>query len=122
MSKSELDNNCYYPECANWGTFSEDNCPGSDDETHHCYDCGELWWSKGLHCDSCEKYYCPSYWQNYFIFLDCDNCDNCDYESICPMCFLKMPELWCQKPEKCQCSQNIDKLKKPIKNKHRTNQ
>ncbi len=116
MSQSalKLDKQCSYHKCANSGTFSEDNCPGSDAESHHCYDCGELWWNdKGLSCDSCNNYYCPSYWQNYFIFLDCDNCDDddSDYEYVCPPCFFNMPELWCTMPKECQCNQNMNKFK-----------
>ena len=107
---------CSYDNCANSGTFSEDNCPGSDDENHHCKGCGELWWDdKGLWCDRCEKYYCPVYWQNYFIFLDCDNCDtDNDYEHICPTCFLDTPELWCKNTENCNCSQNMNEIKKRV--------
>ena len=86
---------CSYENCANSGTFDEENCPGSDDDDddfsqHHCFHCGELWWiDKGVYCVICEKYFCPSYWQNNGK-VGCENCKWYNYNYYCSNeCFTK---------------------------------
>ena len=99
------------------GTFEGDDCPGSDDENHHCGECGELWWDeKGSHCERCNDYYCPTYWQNNFIWLDGCQCDDdmeVDYEFLCPKCFEKCPKYWCKTPK---CKLNIEYVRANIYN------
>ena len=118
LDSSDEDKVCSESNCANSGTFDGDQCPGSDDENHHCEECGELWWDdKGLWCEMCNKYYCPTYHQNNFISLDgyygCKECkekfENIDVDwdmGICPDCFKKCPEYWC-KSNNPQCYFNI---------------
>lgn len=86
---------CEYSDCANEGTFAGDECPGSDDESHHCVDCGQLWWDeKGLSCDLCGDYWCVD-WQHCFVILDgCEssvhNVEEVAYpEAVCSKCFLE---------------------------------
>lgn len=51
----------------------EDECPGSDDETHHCVDCGQLWWTdKASSCNQCGDYWCPD-WQQTFAGCLCSH-------------------------------------------------
>lgn len=59
----------------------EDECPGSDDETHHCVDCGQLWWDdKGSTCNSCGSYWCPD-WQQTFAGSLCKHLEQI-YENL----------------------------------------
>ena len=65
----------------------------------HCVRCGDYWFDKGAICEECERNFCPSFWQNFFVFPD-DDCEDetCEYfgmEGICPECFAKHPEWWC---------------------------
>lgn len=93
---------CSKPLCAGQGHFDGDQCPGSDDEMHHCNDCGELAWeNKGNYCERCGKYWCVDY-QHVFIGYDCSE-KECDVESMCSECFLADPSLWCENL-KCLCS------------------
>jgi hypothetical protein len=40
----------------------DEECPGSDDETHHCVDCKGLCWDdKGATCSACSEYWCADY-------------------------------------------------------------
>jgi hypothetical protein len=104
---------CESEICAARGTFSSDeDCPGSDDDNHHCVDCGELWWDdKGNYCASCSDYWCPG-WQNTFIFLDCQSGEEASFaddDGICPKCFLSNEKLWCKNAD-CKCSQKHEKV------------
>ncbi len=88
-----------------------DQCPGSDDEDHHCEECGWLWMDdKGCYCEMCNKYYCPTYWQNNFImpdeFTPCNDCKDGECMSICPDCFKKHKEYWC-KSNNPKCTYNM---------------
>ena len=91
---------CGKPGCAADGTFSGD-CPGSDDENHHCVDCGQLWWDdKGIYCDLCEDYWCPT-WQSTFHFPEMEFADNDVFDEdeldpdagICPKCWDADPQV-----------------------------
>ena len=118
IQSNNEDKECFEPNCTNEGAFDGDRCPGSDDENHHCEECGELWWDdKGCYCEICNKYYCPTYWQNNFIRLDgyyaCKDCNKkledmyFDWDmGICPECFYKHKEYWC-KSNNPKCKYNI---------------
>lgn len=108
---------CMNELCVNKGTFEGEECPGSDDENHHCVHCGELWWiDKTYCCGICEGVWCPS-WQHEFVWMNCPY--NTNYydifsigtdEGICPECFMKHKELHCTNPEKCSCGQNYNEF------------
>ena len=94
---------CDNPICTNEGTF-EGDCPGSDDESHHCVDCGQLWCSsKGLWCEKCGEYWCPD-WQHTFISLgSCERYGEFNDTQICSKCFLGDKKMWC-KNDHCDCN------------------
>jgi len=99
---------CKRVQCAGEGHFEGDQCPGSDDETHHCTDCGALAWDdKGNSCDLCGAYWCID-WQFTFVFPNCENIELSD-EGICSKCFLANPEFWCN-DAKCLCDNKQDKI------------
>lgn len=122
---------CAKEGCTGFGTFDPaetgGQCPGSDDESHHCVaeGCGELWWDeKGLRCDICRDYYCPIHWQTTFVTIDCEHnkgglseeeAEDSDYsddaEMICAECY-EMNEKYHCKVVGCYCSQNYDKIYK----------
>ncbi len=100
---------CDADNCVNKGTFPEnEKCPGSDDENHHCVDCGQLWLdSNGLFCHFCNDYWCVD-WQHNFKTYE-ETCDALvahkglnekkdhpelgDWDSteiICKKCFIKI--------------------------------
>jgi len=74
----------------------------SDDENHHCVDCGRLVWEE--HCTRCER--CAAYWcndyQHTFIFPNCETVE-CREEMLCAECFLADPAMWCA-DEQCLCN------------------
>lgn len=97
--------------CLSGGMHADEKeCPGSDDETHHCVDCGQLWWDdKGQTCDQCGAYWCPD-WQQTFAGSLCKHLEQI-YEDLmdahdkgaltkafdsleepmCPTCLLRTP-------------------------------
>ena len=108
-----MPNPCEHSSCVGRGTIAKgaEECPGSDDENHHCVDCGELWWEdKGKNCEVCGGYWCPS-WQHTFIFMNCPKKgqDFDDDAGVCPKCFLADKKYWC-KSRKCDCDQKHDKV------------
>ena len=101
---------CKRAQCAGEGHFEGEQCPGSDDEMHHCVDCGALAWEdKGLHCALCGAYWCID-WQHTFVFPDCEQVDLAD-EGICSECFLGNAKLWCN-DEKCKCQCKRDEVQR----------
>lgn len=81
--------------------FVEEDCDGSDCECEmsHCVNCGELGWSsKGLNCEKCGDYWCPS-WQNFFLFDCCEQIEELPYEYMCVFCAIE--HMSCQH-EKCK--------------------
>jgi len=87
---------------------SGDECPGSDDDTHHCVDCGGLSWDdKGKNCSICDAYWCVS-WEWMFVHKLCKHKrDKIDLEEdpICLQCYFSDPAYQCKIKE---CSQNLD--------------
>jgi hypothetical protein len=105
---------CNKEGCAGYGTFEGYECPGSDDEDHHCVHCGELWWDdKGENCELCGDYWCPVGWQHTFIFLDsCEhnpNLEDISANLICNKCFSGDPKLHC---DELDCDLNSIKVAK----------
>ena len=102
---------CKRLHCAAEGHFEGDQCPGSDDEMHHCVDCGALAWEdKGNNCALCGAYWCVD-WQNTFIFSHCKQVELDGEEGICSECFLEGPEFWCDDP-KCDCNCKREKVER----------
>lgn len=60
--------------CLPTGMYAQDKeCPGSNDEDHHCIDCEGLWWDdKGIRCERCKSYWCPD-WQTTFYHSACSH-------------------------------------------------
>lgn len=105
---------CEKDNCAAFGTFNEEQCPGSDDENHHCVDCGELWWDeKGAFCDLCGDYWCPLGWQNTFVFVEsCEHGVDCHVEMVCVKCFRANLQLHCKE---AGCALNVDVVEQKMK-------
>jgi len=82
---------------------------GDTSPNDHCVRCGDYWFDKGAICEECERNFCPSYWQNFFVFrgIDCQD-EICGYgaDGVCPECFVNHPEWW------CSCNENCDTSKK----------
>jgi len=86
-------------------------------EYEHCVRCGDWWGDKGILCSECERYFCPSFWQNFFIFSpDCEDeredmgWDTVGWdtmEGVCPECFASHPEWWCDCDNSCKTSRAI---------------
>ena len=108
---------CDYFDCS--GGMPHSNYDEDDDDVifddldeHHCSHCGEYWWEKGNICELCDNYFCPSYWQNNFIFdssdyLECTPPDSLpDYGSICTPCFLSNLDYRCDCDSKCITSKS----------------
>jgi len=73
----------------------------SDDENHHCVDCGRLVWvEQCTYCERCGAYWCDDY-QHTFAFIDCEAVE-CKEEVLCAECFLADPATWCA-DEQCLC-------------------
>ena len=83
VSKSTRDfETCSHPNCT--PTFQD--CPGSDSDSHHCVDCGQLWWDdKGTYCSICNDYWCPD-WQGEFEYVS-DDSDFEEDDGVCPKCW-----------------------------------
>lgn len=101
---------CDNEDCAGEGCFFEETCPGSqdssEDERHHCSDCGWLWnEDKCITCCYCGDYWCPDY-QEVCVYITCpyvgERLGNEEY--ACPTCFLSKKNLWCT-VAKCRCHQ-----------------
>lgn len=60
--------------CLPTGMYAHDKeCPGSNDEDHHCIDCEGLWCDdKGNRCERCGSYWCPD-WQTTFYHSACSH-------------------------------------------------
>jgi hypothetical protein len=94
------------------------NCPGSDDEKHHCDECQELEnVEDGKFCAMCNNYYCFTHWDDTFITLDCQNneFDPNDLlfqvemdDMICWNCYEEHEKFHCLIP-RCMCDQGFDK-------------
>jgi hypothetical protein len=99
---------------------------GDITESEHCVRCGDWWGDKGIICSECDRYFCPGFWQNFFIFTsDCkdkreevgwdtmggisksrsDLAPNSRWEfGICSECFADHPEWWCDCDNSCNTS------------------
>jgi len=106
---------CGADGCANDGTFSQPTCPGSDDEQHHCVDCGQLWVNfKAECCDKCQNHWCPD-WQNTFVSVhDCSQWDENDIGLVCATCFLADERLWCPGEPVCDCGNTFESVAKRL--------
>lgn len=82
-------------------------------ESDHCIRCGDWWGDKGAICYECERYFCPGYWQNFFMFSpDCEDKREeagedlpwDTMEGVCPECFADHPAWWCDCDNSCNTS------------------
>jgi len=75
---------CIVEHCLDEGVFtdSEEHCPGSDDERHHCAYCGYLEWEeKAYYCSGCSIHLCQTCWQDKLTFPD-----EYEEEAYCEKC------------------------------------
>jgi hypothetical protein len=97
--------NCVNVRCS--GNTILEKCPGSDDELHHCDDCGTIFpEDEGNYCDLCEDFWCND-WIDRFIIMDCPfHQQHYRIKLICEECFSQHSDYWCTN-DYCSCHQKV---------------
>ena len=77
---------------------------------HHCVNCRQLSVSTyGDVCYECGQFYDNNCLDKFFILCICKGANEQIEEedgSLCPICFIRLPQYWCQKL-RCHCNQRI---------------